>query len=122
MADTEELEVMVHDGDSEGTETAIKFDAAEFMQFLDATDWSDDQKTEYLNLVWEIVCEFVSLGFGVHPIQQAQGSCGQLSENASQPPIAARRVINSSHHDLVNEFVRLNGADVPSSAGGVADG
>lgn len=124
MVGTENKTVLEHDGESESGQPPleVKFDAAEFMQYLDSTDWPDDQKIEYLKLVWTIVCEFVALGFGVHPIQQAQELCEQLSENASQPTIAASPVVNSSHHDLVKEFVRLNRVDVPPGAGGVADG
>lgn len=56
---------------------AIQFDAAEFVHFLEDADLSSAQKIEYVRMIWDIVLQFVDLGFGLHPIQQA---CGQFDE------------------------------------------
>lgn len=62
---------------------SLEFDPSTFMHFLDGADWSEEEKAEYLAIVWEIVCEFVALGFNVHPLQQAQKACGKLPESGA---------------------------------------
>lgn len=74
---------------------AVEFDPVEFMHFLEETDWSDDQKAEYVTLVWNIVCEFVALGFGVHPIQQAQDACGKFDQPGLNSPTDPENAIES---------------------------
>ncbi|MBP5857410.1 hypothetical protein KAJ83_10360 [Marivibrio halodurans] len=65
---------------------ALEFDASEFMHFLDDADWSEEEKAEYITLVWNIVCEFVALGFNMHPLQQTQNSCGKPGDQGLRPP------------------------------------
>lgn len=48
------------------------FDPDEFTHFLDDTDLSEEAKREYVEFVWRVVSEFAALGFGEHPVQQAQ--------------------------------------------------
>ena len=100
---------------------AFSFDADEFIQFLDETDWSDDQKREYLSLVWSIVCEFVALGFNVHPIQQAQKDCGKPQFSAVQPSSGTSEMVDSSHGELIEKFISLNGPVAALGEEGVAD-
>lgn len=100
---------------------ALGFDAREFFQFVDETDWSDEEKTEYITLIWNIVCEFVAMGWGVHPIQQAKDDCGKPPENGAPGSLSAPDVVNSSHCELIEEFVRRNENLDRSSGIGVAD-
>lgn len=101
---------------------AVEFDPVEFLHFLDGTDWTDEQKVEYATLVWNIVCEFVSMGFGVHPIQQAQDACGKPETSGTLPPSAEADVVNSPHSEIIEKFVRLNGSESVSNGEGVIDG
>tara|TARA_R100000789_G_scaffold17692_1_gene20711 strand:- start:100 stop:465 length:366 start_codon:yes stop_codon:yes gene_type:complete len=101
---------------------AIGFDAAEFFHFVEETGWSDEQKAEYITLVWNIVCEFVAMGWGVHPIQQAQETCGQSDKNCDLGPNGESDVIDSSHGELIEEFVRRTGDSARSDGEGVTDG
>ena len=100
---------------------SLEFDAAEFAHFLHETGWSDEQKAEYVRLIWNIMCEFVALGWGVHPVQQAQDTCGEIAENCGDSVSSGADVVNSSHSELVGEFMRLNGSAPASGAGGVVD-
>jgi len=100
---------------------SLSFDATAFMHFLDETDWSEEQKAEYLALIWEIVCEFVALGFDIHPIQQAQKACGKSDINGGDPAIDASDVVSCIHSELMEEFVSLNGLESDTDAGGVTD-
>lgn len=100
----------------------VAFDPEEFMHFLNDVDWPDDKKAEYTVLVWEIVCEFVALGFDVHPLQQAQNTCGKLAETRDQSPSTAGDMLNSSYTHLIKEFARQNGAQPAPDEKGVIDG
>ena len=50
----------------------ILVDYEKYAHFLDDADLSDEEKQEFVQTIWSIIVEFVSLGFGVHPLQQAQ--------------------------------------------------
>lgn len=95
---------------------SIEFDAAEFVHFLNEADWSDEQKAEYVTLVWNIVCEFVALGWGVHPVQLARKGCGKLADARAESVVSESDVLQFSHGDLSKQFSRLNGG-LPSSGG-----
>ncbi len=45
------------------------FDAAKYEAMLDESDLSEAQKREFLETLWQIMVQFVDLGFGVHPLQ-----------------------------------------------------
>jgi len=100
---------------------SLEFDAAEFAHFLHQTDWSDEQKAEYIALVWNIVCEFVALGWGVHPVQQARDTCGKLPVSGAESASSEAVMVDSSYGELVGEFMRLNGSEPGSVAGGAID-
>lgn len=100
---------------------SIEFDAAEFVHFLNEADWNDEQKAEYVTLVWNIVCEFVALGWGVHAVQQAQTDCGKLPDSHANSVRSGNDVIDFSHGDLIEEFMRKSGAPPVHSVGGVID-
>lgn len=101
---------------------SVEFDPAEFLHFLEGTDWSDAEKAEYATLVWNIVYEFVSMGLGAHPIQQAQEACGQPVSSGTQPTLEGVPVVSSSHSNLIEKYVRLNGVESVSDGEGAIDG
>lgn len=79
---------------SGGGPPMVSVDIEEFAHFLDETGWSDEQKAEYLQALWGVVVEFAMLGFGFHPVQQAQNTCGQLPESAAPRPDAGADAVN----------------------------
>ncbi|MBP5856259.1 hypothetical protein KAJ83_04505 [Marivibrio halodurans] len=89
---------------------ALEFDASEFMHFLDDADWSEDEKAEYLTLVWNIVCEFVALGFNMHPLQQAKKACGKHAKPKAQSPSGGPSMVECMDDDLIEEFIARDGA------------
>lgn len=105
----------------EATELSFAFDLDEFMHFLDEADWSEDEKIEYLTLVWNIVCEFVALGFDMHPVQQAEKACGKPATDSPEAGSSRPAMVNSSHSDLIKKYVRLSGIETGSGAGGATD-
>ena len=80
---------------------AIQFDAKEFAHFLAESDWSEDQKLEYIQTIWTIVLQFIDMGFGIHPLQQA---CGQFDATAVLCGIADSDALKSPHPHLCQEF------------------
>lgn len=50
---------------------ALMIDYSLYDEILADSGASDEEKREFLDVVWNIVVSFVDLGFGVHPLQQA---------------------------------------------------
>jgi hypothetical protein len=61
---------------------ALTFDAQEFTHFLDDCDWTDEQKLEFIQELWQIVVSFVDLGFDLHPVQQVIASPSMLEPDS----------------------------------------
>lgn len=73
----------------------LSFDPELFIHHLESWEGSDEEKAEYLELVWQIVVQFVDLGFGIHPLSAAmQKSCGQLPQDPSSKDFQALDVVN----------------------------
>lgn len=53
---------------------ALTFDAQEYLHFLQDCDWTEDQKHEFIEALWQIIVGFVDMGFDLHPIQQVMDS------------------------------------------------
>lgn len=57
----------------------ITVDVERYQSFLDDTDLTEPQKAEFLQALWQIITNFVELGFGVHPLQEVCGKDAQTS-------------------------------------------
>lgn len=77
-----------------------------YAHYLEGSELSDAQKQELLQTLWNIVCEFVSLGFNVHPVQQAKKTCGQVTENRGEAAPTSAIEVSS-----LNQFITENLAD-----------
>lgn len=89
---------------------SIAFDVADFLHFLSETDWSEAEKIEYASLVWDIVCEFVAMGFALHPLQLAQECSGKLESLTTLPGKHSADMVESTHQSLIREFVSVGDA------------
>ena len=49
---------------------ALAFDPQEFCHHLADCDWTEEQKVEFIEALWQIVVSFVDLGFDLHPVQR----------------------------------------------------
>ena len=65
------------------TKPAITVDVKKYEHYLENSGLTQEQKEEYLQTLWNIIVEFVSLGWGVHPLQQLENGCGESSKNIS---------------------------------------
>ena len=96
----------------------ITVDYEKYAQFLKHPDLSEDQKREFIQTLWNIIVEFVSMGFGVHPLQQAQDACGQNSKNPGNPSFLGPNDVISR---VVN-LTRIFGHAVAPSTSAVEEG
>lgn len=62
------------------TGNSIQIDFEYFSTFLEDTNLTDDEKVELISSIAHIVMNFVSLGFDVHPLQQAGISGDEIEE------------------------------------------
>ncbi len=83
---------------------SISVDYDLYAHYLEDTDLTENQKREFLAALWSIICEFVALGFEVHPVQQAQNACGKLPENRTNLPISMPDAVKSERHTQRKKF------------------
>lgn len=59
----------------------------QYRHYLDDSDLTEDQKTEYLKTLWQVMEAFASMAWGTHPVQQAQAARerDELLREASKP-------------------------------------
>ena len=83
----------------------LTIDVAYYQNLLDDTDLTDEQKKEVIETLWSIVCEFVMIGFNVHPVQQAQQSCAKDAHLESPDTQAESSTLDSGLGSMVQAFV-----------------
>lgn len=88
----------IHETGPPESDLALQFDAQEFAHFLAGTDWTEDQKIEYIRIVWNIMCAFVDLAWGVHSIHFALPELAEISSDAPG------NEIEFSHHCIEGDF------------------
>lgn len=80
----------------------LTLDMAKYVHFLDESQLSEDEKHEFLQIMWDIVCEFVLMGFGMNTVQQViEGICDP--ENCLAEESFA--TLDSNHTHAVRAFV-----------------
>jgi hypothetical protein len=60
---------------------SLTLDIAYYQALLDEEDMDPGHKRELIETLWAIVVAFVDLGFGAHPVQQAQGADSDAGDN-----------------------------------------
>lgn len=55
----------------------LTIDYGYYEKLLENSDASDEEKLEFIQALWNLIVNFVDLGFGIHPLQQA---CEQPSD------------------------------------------
>lgn len=70
--------------DGEPSSPRFGLDFEEFAHFFEGEDITEEQARAFLKIYWEIACEIMSLGFGFHPVQQAQKACGRNGKTLEQ--------------------------------------
>ena len=89
-------------------------DYERYAHLLDHSDASDEEKRAFLQALWEIVCQFVALGYGVHPVQQGQETCGKPPENRTNQPLSRADAVKCKGQTQRNHF--NDAADAPDAS------
>lgn len=100
---------------AERTPLVVTVDYEKYERFLKDSDWSEEQKCQFIDALWRIIVSFVDLGFGVHPAQQA---CGQLEDIEPNAPPTASDEVKCPHTLLVDKFTPAAGSNTPVEAQG----
>ncbi len=56
-------------GETQGVNYTL--DIKRYQKYLDASDLTEDQKREFIEILWGVVVQFVMLSGGNHPLQQS---------------------------------------------------
>ena len=100
---------------------AIQIDYEKYLHFLKDEDISEEAKRELLGLLWGIVCEFVAMGFGVHPVQQAQTSCGKLPKNCRKSAHGAGFAVDYEDGEIAKSIDMASESETTPAAKGVEE-
>lgn len=117
--DKQETTIPGRASDASTGRPVITVDYEKYAHFLDDSDLTEDQKQEFLQMLWNIIVEFVSMGFGVHPLQQAQEICGQLGEDEAKPRSGALRGVDLKGGILRDNFEGAADLETDAEAEGV---
>lgn len=89
-------------------------DYERYAHLLEHSDASEEEKRAFLQALWEIVCQFVALGYGVHPVQQVREACGKLPENRTNQPLSGAGAVECEGQTQRNHFNdAAGGPDAP---------
>lgn len=86
----------------------VTVDVEKYQSWLDGSDFSDEQKEEFLQSLWSMVVSFVELGFGVHPLQEI---CGQDGEDRTARPKRDFDQVKSEKQDTKKRSEDLSHVD-----------
>lgn len=64
----------------------LTVDVDKYQAYLDETDMGDAEREAFLRSLWDIILNFVDLGFGVHPLQEV--SEPEATEDSEQQETA----------------------------------
>ena len=98
--------------------SVITVDYEKYEHFLETADLSEDQKRQFIDALWQIIVSFVDLGFGVHPAQQAQNTCGQLRNNSPKSLSTAGNEVEWDSKFLNKNFQGAAAPETDPAAGG----
>lgn len=82
MTDTHETNHQ-HGAPDAPARAALTFDAHEYCHFLADCDWTEEQKREFIETLWQIIVGFVDLGFDLHPIQRVMDAPKTLDADSA---------------------------------------
>lgn len=71
---------------------SIDWDA--YGKMLEESDLSEEEKKDVISTLWSLVCNFVDLGLGVHPVQQVEGRIVSLAEYGLDDVVGCHQSMN----------------------------
>ena len=97
----------------------LTIDYEKYAQLLDEADVSEDQQREFIEAIWNIVVSFVDLGFGVHPVQEAQKACGKTKKKPRKPALKVPNGVECSQANQFNQISRTANIESDDAVEGV---
>ena len=99
----------------------ITFDYDLYAHYMADEDLTEDEKEEFLLNLWNLIVEFMSLGFEIHPLQQAQEACGKLSKKRRNLPDLGLTEVECKGSILPTEFKEAAEGITPEAAGRIQE-
>jgi len=75
---------------------ALTLDLEKYLAPLKDWDISEDQKTEFIYTLWNLLRNFAEIGFEIHPAQQALESTDKPPEKPDLPALCAQYMLSST--------------------------
>ena len=104
------------DKGSRSAAPVLTLDCKLYDQYLEDSDWSEEQKREFLEAMWSVIVEFVMLGFEIHPAQQAKRACGKPQKTATSRPNIEADAVSLEHRTTRKDFDEAAGAECVQAA------
>lgn len=89
----------------------LEIDLSVYAPLFEDETISDADKMALLEALWSVIMTFAQIGWGVHPVQQAQAArtlresrCGQHAESGARGGIASLAMIELNETYLSGEF------------------
>ena len=95
---------MKNESDKTPDRLGIELDYEKYAHFLGSVDWTEDQKRDYAQMIWNIVVDFVSLGFGVHPVQQAKAGSNLKVNKRTDAVSFVQEMVELDDSDLKDKY------------------
>ena len=83
------------------TKPTLLLDIEKYQHHLDHSNLTPEEKEEFLHTIWNMVCEFVALGFNVHPLQDLTGD--KTAEPSALSTLLQEDMVNSLDHNNTEE-------------------
>ena len=104
---------------SDSSPPAITVDYEKYAHFLDSSDLSEEQKHQFMGSMWLIACEFIALGFRVHPVQQAEKACGKATKISEGAESAQQDAVHSLSQFIEQNYADFSGPEADRNVEGV---
>ena len=82
----------------------ITLDYDLYAHYLEDSDLSEAEKREFIETMWGFIVDLMSIGYEIHPVQQAQEACGKLSESSVNPPHSRAEMVQSEGQFIETKF------------------
>ena len=97
----------------------IAVDYEKYLHFFEHADMSEQDKIIFLQTLYDVLLNFVDLGFGVHPVQLAQKACGQVEKNPPKSALTASDEVKCNHSPIVDYFENAAASKAGATGQGV---
>ena len=95
----------------------ITLDYDLYAHYLEDSDLSEAEKREFIETMWGFIVDLMSIGYEIHPVQQAQEACGKLSKSPVNPPHSRAEMVQSGGQFIETKFSNAANDRTPEAAG-----